>query len=452
MDDRKIYIQTTITTADDLPPEIHNWFGTLKVLFFSNFIIVYSCLMEFHVTDLRRKLQQHSGLPQAHQHPIQEQLDKKNIIKLDSSRFNRSIEDITLSISKYRDKTGNAPLNCLGEDELNEEALKPKKLFDHVTFTPACKHRPSQKNQENSETQRVYSLRKFDELCPSSRRYSLQDLSELTERRIRELHYSEVLGKCDEEYTVDIASIYENLINSSGATYASLKDVILDELLIAISTSKEERKIRASVSILTTIISRNKSIIEDVKKKGLRLCDLASALKQNVHEAAILIYLINPSPIDIKTLELLPILVEIVCTSNSYKNRPESLLLTPHAASLMIIEELVTSFDYATNNMHLATISSPHVLSGFLEVARNDNLEEFFSLTTILIKCMQYDAQCRQYVSQFTPLAPFIHLLQSENIRAKCTALEFFHEILCIPRYITMQPYLQFVFYLNLVE
>ncbi|KAL5140973.1 putative E3 ubiquitin-protein ligase LIN-1 [Glycine soja] len=381
-------------------------------------------------------LQQHSGLPQAHQHPMQEQLDKRNIIKFDSSRFNRSIEDFTLSISKYRDKTGNTLLNCRVEDELNEDASQPKKLFDHVTFTSACKHRPSQKNhEESSEIQRLYSLGKFDEVCCSnSRRYSLQDLSELTERRISELHYSEVLGKCDEEYTVDIASIYESLISSSGATYASLKDVILDELLIAISTSKEERKIRASVSILTTIISRNKSIIEDVKKKGLRLCDLASALKQNVHEAAILIYLINPSPIDIKTLELLPILVEIVCTSNSYKNKQESLLLTPHAASLMIIEELVTSFDYATNNMHLATISSPHVLSGFLEVARNDNLEEFFSLTTILIKCMQYDAQCRKYVSQFTPLAPFIHLLQSENTRAKCTALEFFHEILCIPR------------------
>ncbi|XP_027359906.1 putative E3 ubiquitin-protein ligase LIN-1 isoform X1 [Abrus precatorius] len=408
VDDRNFPIRTTITKADDLPP-------------------LYD-----------RKLHQHSGLTQAPHYPMQEQsLDKRNIIKIDSSRFDRSIEDVTLSISKYRDKTINTYLNCHVEDEFIDEVGQPLKLhlFDHVTFTSTCKHKPSQKNhEESSEMKSLYSLGNFDEVCSNSRRYSLQDRSGMTERRIQELQYSEALGKCDEEYTVDIASIYESLISSSGATYASLKDVILDELLIVISTSKEERKIRASVSILTTIISRNKSIIEDVKKKGLRLCDLASALKQNVHEAAILIYLINPSPIDIKTLELLPILVEIVCTSNSYKNKPESLLLTPHAASLMIIEELVTSFDYATNNMHLATISSPHVLSGLLEVARNDNLDEFFSLTTILIKCIQFDAQCRKYVSQFTPLAPFIHLLQSENTRAKCMALEFFHEILCIPR------------------
>lgn len=369
---------------------------------------------------------------------------QKALKQLNSVQCHNKEHQTISSIKGLKDVLRKAHSKTLIEDLLIEEALQPLKLhlFDHAIFTPACKHRLGQKNHEGSSKMKLqtsYSLGNFNEVCSNSRRYSLHELSGLTERSFSELQYSEALGKCGEDYTLDIASIYESLIGSSGTTYASLKDVILDELLIVISTSKEETELRTSVSILTTIISRNKSIIEDVKKKGLRLCDLASALKQNVYEAAILIYLINPSPIDIKTLELLPILVEIVCTSQSYKRKPkpESLLLTPHAASLMIIEELVTSFDYATNNMHLAAISSPHVLSGLLEVARNDNLEEFLSLTTILIKCMQFDAQCRKYVTQFTPLAPFIHLLQTENIRAKCMALDFFHEILCIPRYIT---------------
>ncbi|WJX23529.1 hypothetical protein P8452_12732 [Trifolium repens] len=330
---------------------------------------------------------------------MQEKLDVKNIINLDSSRFSLSIEDFALSISKRIEKTS-INLNCRVDDLLIEEALQPLEfhLFDHAS----SKHRLGPKYHEESSKMKLQTS----------------------------------LEKCGEEYIVNTASIFESLIGSSGTNYGSLKDVILDELLIVISTSKEEKELRASVSILTTIISRNKSIIDDVKRKGLRLCDLASALKQNVHEAVILIYLINPSPIDIKSLELLPILVEIVCNSsqNSYKSKQESVLMTPHAASLMIIEELVTAFDYATNNMHLEIISSPHFLSGLLEVARNDNLEEFFSLTTILIKCMQFDSQCRKYVSQFSPLAPFLDLLQTKDIRAKCTALEFFHEILCIPR------------------
>ncbi|VVA16761.1 PREDICTED: putative E3 ubiquitin-ligase [Prunus dulcis] len=139
--------------------------------------------------------------------------------------------------------------------------------------------------------------------------------------------------------------------------------MILDQLLAGISTSKEEMVIRASVSILTSIVAANKSAIEDIKKKGLQLSDLASALKRNVHEAAILFYLMNPSPAEIKSLEILPILAGVMCNSNSYMGRSES-LPTPLTASLMIIEVLVTAFDHCTNNMHLAEISSPKVLHG----------------------------------------------------------------------------------------
>ncbi|KAI4317580.1 hypothetical protein L6164_025441 [Bauhinia variegata] len=410
MEDRKRQTRTRMTDADAVYPERSD-----------------------------RKLRHCSSLSKAHQYPMHEQLDERNLIRFNSSRFTSSMEDDSLSISEYRNKKQTRHLNCHLEDEFIEEALQPAKfhLDDLEIIASVQKDRLSLRNHEGSsewKLQRVTGLGNFNEVCSRSRRDFMSELSTLLERKISALHLSIESGKSVEDYAVDIASIYESLISSSGSTYGFLKDVILDQLLISISTSKEQREIRASVSILTTIISRNKSIIEDIKKKGLRLCDLASALKQNVHEAAILIYLINPSPIDIKTMELLPTLVEIVCTSHSFNTKPESLLLTPHAASLMIIEELVTSFDYATNNMHLAAISSPHVLCGLLEVARNNNLEEFFSLTTIVIKCMQFDANCRQYVSKSTPLAPFIHLLQTDNKRAKYMALEFFHEILCIPR------------------
>nr|GMD29913.1 putative E3 ubiquitin-protein ligase LIN-1 isoform X1 [Ipomoea batatas] len=257
----------------------------------------------------------------------------------------------------------------------------------------------------------------------------------ILEKIISKLCFMEELRNCQEDHAADLTKIYETLNDKAGMKYSLLKDIILDQLLRAISTSKEEQVIRESVSTLSIIISKNRSVIEDIKRKGLQLNHLATALKRNVHEAAILIYLINPTPVEIQMLEILPCLLDVICTSNSYKGMLTSLLLTPPAASLMIIEVLVTAHDYTTNNLHLSAISSPRVLSGLLDAPRNNNLEEIIALASVLVRCMQFDGKCRKHISHLSPpVAPFITLLSSNSKRATSIALEYFHELLCIPR------------------
>ncbi|KAF2289162.1 hypothetical protein GH714_029191 [Hevea brasiliensis] len=272
-------------------------------------------------------------------------------------------------------------------DPVNISSFLDCNVEDNSAQRPQWRHKAQVTDQEATTALKNcrlmqrddHSQNSLNEFCLHSGKDSNIELMTIFEKAISRLCFSEGLAKCEEEYAVE-------------------------------------------------------SAIEDIKKKGLRLCDLATALKQNVHEAAILIYLIEPSPVEIKTLEILPELMEIVCTSNRYKGKPASELLTPPAASLMIIEILVTAFDCATNNMHLAAINSPRILSRILDVARENNLEECISMANILIKCMQFDGQCRKHISQITPMAPFKHLLKSNVKRAKFTALQFFHEILCMPR------------------
>ncbi|XP_047337196.1 putative E3 ubiquitin-protein ligase LIN [Impatiens glandulifera] len=265
---------------------------------------------------------------------------------------------------------------------------------------------------------------------------SQYELMTILEKTVSKLCFSNEKLKFDEDYSFEFVRIYGLLSKKKGVKYTLLKDVILNQLLTAISTSEEVALVRASVSILTTLVSGNKSVIEDVKKKGLQLHDLANALKRNVHEAVILIYLTNPSPVEIKTLELLPSLLDIVCTNSNTccKGRLDSLLPTPPAASLMIIEVLVTGFDYATNKRHLAAINVPRVLAGLLDIQRYNNTKEYTSLATILVRCMQFDGQCRKYISEFTPVAPFLYLLSSSQEHARSIALEYFHELLQMPR------------------
>ncbi|KAK2970821.1 hypothetical protein RJ640_014809, partial [Escallonia rubra] len=366
--------------------------------------------------------------------------DEVNITKIFSGRFSTSFNDLDLTEYILGDIELHTFYNCIVNEETSLGRLQQRDLqkVDHLGSSALQNYQIPMTDRQGTYTRRLKDTscqNNLDELrsCPQDNSH-IEQIG-ILEKIISKLCFSKGLGRSEEDYTVlQVTTIYETLTKKTGLKYTLLTDVILNQLLMAISTSKEEGVIRASISILSTIISRNKSVVEDVKQKGLLLCDLASAVKRNVHEAATLIYLVNPSPAEIKTLELLPTLVDIVCTSNSYKGGLTSLMLTPPTASLMIIEVLVTAFDYTTNNMHLEAISSPRVLSGLVNVPRTDNLEDYISLAAVLVRCIRFDGQCRKYVSLLTPIAQFISLLTSKQRRATCVALEFFHEILRMPR------------------
>ncbi|WOL10325.1 E3 ubiquitin-protein ligase [Canna indica] len=259
------------------------------------------------------------------------------------------------------------------------------------------------------------------------------DLLGILEKAASSIYFPDGRGNC-EDADLDVTTIWE-LLKKQEVKHSSTKEQMLDQLLEIISASKKEKMIRESVSTLLLLISKDKTIIQDIKKKDSHLYYLASALKRNVHEAAILIYLLNPSPSEIRSLELLPALVEVACSPDGQNKESIVLPLTPSSASIAMIEILVTAFDYVTNNMHLAAISSPQILSKLVNVAMHKNLEVGVALAAILVRCMRLNGNCKKFLSQFTPVEPFLHLLRSNEKRSKFAALEYFHEILQIPRF-----------------
>lgn len=334
--------------------------------------------------------------------------DQANILNSYSSKFNRSFsanEPLELDLRKM-----------VFYDDYCKEYQLTKPEYEG-SFRSS-----SQKSYFNNDTKEIFHLGTW--------KNSEIGLMGIIDKVISKL----CLGSCDEKYTVEVVRMYEMLSNKKGIKYTLLKDIILDQLLKAISSSKEVGVIRVSISILSVIVYENKTVVNDLNKNGLELYDLASALKRNVQEAAILIHLINPSPLEIKTLELLPILMEIVCYSKSYNSPLPVLKMTPPVASLRIIEVLVTAFDDATNNMHLAEINTPKVFPGLLGATRENNSEDFTSLAAILVRCMQFDGLCRKDILKSAPMRPFISLLGCNQQRTELIILEFFHEMLRMPR------------------
>ncbi|KAL0414748.1 UNVERIFIED_CONTAM: hypothetical protein Sradi_1676500 [Sesamum radiatum] len=74
--------------------------------------------------------------------------------------------------------------------------------------------------------------------------------SGVLEKIISKLCFTEELGNGEEDYTVEMKTIYEILNSKSGLKYSLLKDIILDQLLKAISTSQEERVVRTSCNTI----------------------------------------------------------------------------------------------------------------------------------------------------------------------------------------------------------
>ncbi|GER39890.1 transducin family protein [Striga asiatica] len=100
--------------------------------------------------------------------------------------------------------------------------------------------------------------------CRPNLRHSLQEENTAIEHQnalINKL-ISKLCFANGEDHTIDLKSIYEMLNSKPGLKYSLLKDIILDQLLTAISTSKEDRVVWTSFAILSTIVIQNQEAIE----------------------------------------------------------------------------------------------------------------------------------------------------------------------------------------------
>ncbi|KAK1278766.1 putative E3 ubiquitin-protein ligase LIN-1 [Acorus gramineus] len=354
------------------------------------------------------------------------------------SRSCSSVDDLNISLLRIKDVGSNTSYDFHEEHTLTKGSegqnfkcfgQLPSKLLRRYSF-PELVSRGSfariKLNFSNSE-------KDMSEVSSYYENENQTDVLGRFEKAVSALCFSEGPGKF-EAAGLKVSTVMAMLNNKSELKYSLFKQEILNQLLDVISSSKEEKVIRASLSILLTLIAEDRSVIEDIKKKKMYLHDLASVLKRNVYEAVVIIHMLNPSPIEIKDLELLPTLVEVACNPNIYKEEPGSLPLTPTAASIALIETLVTAFDYVTNNMHLAAISSPNVLSRLMTSSRDTNIGEGTALAAILVRCMRLNENCRKFLSQVTPMEPFLRLMRSNEKRAKLTSLKYFQEILRMPR------------------
>ena len=358
---------------------------------------------------------------------------------LESNRSHSPLNNLSNSVFDLHNTDSYSASNYFNKDDMSPQCTPKNDIRCFSNFSTKFIKRSALSDlvSRGSMSRKFKAFSNSDDWSDVSSRCgnnSQVDFLERFENAVSKLLVSDGLESCLDAGS-EVTTMWQLLNHTSEVRQkSSVRQDILDQLLDSISTAKKDKVIRASVYVLVLMISEDRNVMRGIKRKDFHLTNLATALKRDVHEAAILIYLLDPSPSEIKNLELLPSLLHVACNSATQK-WPTLLPLTPTSASIALIEILVTAFDYVTNNVHLATISSPPILSKLVDVAKNNNLEEGVALAAILVRCVRLGGNCKKFLSQATPVEPFLHLLRRKEQHAKCAALEYFHEILQIPRY-----------------
>eukprot|EP01018_Ginkgo_biloba_P036434 Gb_40746 [translate_table: standard] len=254
------------------------------------------------------------------------------------------------------------------------------------------------------------------------------------EQAVSILCTSDELSKC-EDAVLAIIHMWPDLESRAEAESILLRGAVIDQLIEVLLASKIKEVLRASVCILSAMIIKNKFTVHHIMNTDPELYSVTGVLKRRrISEAAVLLYLLKPSAVQMKTLELLPILVEVLYNGNHYIDGPISLPWTSSAVAVMMIEMLVGAFDNLTNESHLKVIISLKALPGLVNILKSNDMEERVAAAFILIKCMRSVGTCRQYISQNTSMVSIVQLLHSGSGRCRSVAVEFIAEVICLPR------------------
>ncbi|KAG6431180.1 hypothetical protein SASPL_109257 [Salvia splendens] len=227
--------------------------------------------------------------------------------------------------------------------------------------------------------------------------------------------------------------IWQLVKDEESGNYSSGSDTLMERFRNGIGTALQDFACRISLSFGLSTISILTIVIRDKKEIYNHFAHANTKLHRKCATAVTYVTLVDVLPDHLIILICAPTL-ERHNLSSVDETFSEGGAITPPAASLMIIERMVTSFDPETNSTYLAAITPPGVLSALVRAPRRDHLDEVASLAHILAKSMCFDGKCRRYISQISHTTPFVSLLSSNQERAASAALEFFNELLKTPR------------------
>ncbi|CAK9276088.1 unnamed protein product [Sphagnum jensenii] len=217
----------------------------------------------------------------------------------------------------------------------------------------------------------------------------------------------------------------------SPAIVASLSKVaVIDGLMEVLSNSVNEEILRATVSLLSVLVFKDELARHAVVRADPSYETIVNVLQmEGVPQAAVLLYLLKPGSGHLAAMEIIPSVVKVLQESETIGMGAFQLSWSPKAAAVLLLEQLVTSFDFATNMSHAESVvhmgSAPFLISQL----ESKVFEERLGAAKVLCCCMQADGGCRYTVAYSANLSPLVEMLHNCKGQSRTVATSFLIEL-----------------------
>lgn len=158
---------------------------------------------------------------------------------------------------------------------------------------------------------------------------------------------------------------------------------------------------------------------------------MATLLKNDLVEAALLIYQLRPVFAQLSAHELTPSLMQVIQNTNKGSNDFQ-LAIDPKDVDREILEQILIRGDEYSRSLNALSVVSENGIPALVKYL--ERMEGRRSVVSILLCCMQAEKGCKSLIANKIELSPVLELFHAGNDSVRGICVEFLSELVQLNR------------------
>nr|KYP61633.1 U-box domain-containing protein 15 [Cajanus cajan] len=247
---------------------------------------------------------------------------------------------------------------------------------------------------------------------------------------INNLYMSEVLQE-SEMAVLQIEKFWRGVDLGVDIHSMLSKPAIINGFMEILFNSVEPQVLQAAVFLLAEMGSRDNAVVKTLTRVDTDMECIMALFKNGLTEAVVLLYLLNPSNMDLAEMAVVESLITVF---NKKEEELVKMCLKPKTASVLLLARIIGSSEEIIASSVVNTLFSEKAIGIIVGSLGADLAKERIAAVEILLRCMEEDGTCRNNIAEKAELSPLLETLIGATDGDRFKIIKFFTELVKLNR------------------